>query len=161
MPLLVVKSIWFNYDVNILLCGSGASGKISLVYCLQVQHVALSPTRDYQCRNLSLGFVTKARVCKVMNQKWSLGVTFHAPRRLGIWESVKIEPPHYQMDSQLWELEFQWTPKSSGSDCRGQNPLDWGALYIIEKLLELRCLKWACMTHLDIWNTSYGQKKGR
>ncbi len=24
-----------------------------------------------------------------------------------------------------------------------------------------RCLKWACITHLDIWNTSYGQKKGR
>ncbi len=27
--------------------------------------------------------------------------------------------------------------------------------------MELRCLKWACMIHLDIWNTSYGQKKGR
>ncbi len=24
-----------------------------------------------------------------------------------------------------------------------------------------RCLKWVHMTHLDIWNTSYGQKKGR
>jgi len=39
--------------------------------------------------------------------------------------------------------------------------MNWGFLYIIEKLLELRCLKWARMTHLDIWNTSYGQKKGR
>jgi len=27
--------------------------------------------------------------------------------------------------------------------------------------LELRCLKWARMTPLDIWNTSYGPKKGR
>jgi hypothetical protein len=27
--------------------------------------------------------------------------------------------------------------------------------------LEPRCLKWARMTHLNIWNTSYGQKKGR
>jgi hypothetical protein len=27
--------------------------------------------------------------------------------------------------------------------------------------LECRCLEWACMTHLNIWNTSYGQKKGR
>jgi hypothetical protein len=27
--------------------------------------------------------------------------------------------------------------------------------------LKCRWLKWACMTHLDIWNTSYGQKKGR
>jgi hypothetical protein len=39
--------------------------------------------------------------------------------------------------------------------------LDWDVLYIIEKLLKHRCLKWACMTHLDTWNTSYGQKKGR
>jgi hypothetical protein len=36
-----------------------------------------------------------------------------------------------------------------------------GVLYIIEKLLEPRCLKWACIAHLDIWNTSYDQKKGR
>jgi len=27
--------------------------------------------------------------------------------------------------------------------------------------LKLRCLKQARMTHLDIWNTSYGQKKGQ
>jgi hypothetical protein len=39
--------------------------------------------------------------------------------------------------------------------------MDWRVIYIIEKLLKLRCLKWARITHLDIWNTSYGQKKGR
>jgi len=39
--------------------------------------------------------------------------------------------------------------------------MDGGFLYIIEKILKLRCLKWACMTHLDIWHTSYGQKNGR
>jgi hypothetical protein len=44
---------------------------------------------------------------------------------------------------------------------RGQNPLDWKVFYIIENLLKLKCLKWARMTHLDIWNISYGQKKGR
>jgi hypothetical protein len=27
--------------------------------------------------------------------------------------------------------------------------------------LERRCLKWSCMTHLNISNTSYGQKKGQ
>jgi hypothetical protein len=27
--------------------------------------------------------------------------------------------------------------------------------------LKQRCLKWARIAHLDIWNTSYGQKKGR
>jgi hypothetical protein len=63
------------------------------------------------------------------------------------------------------ELESQWTSsgllESLESDCRGQNPSHWRAIYIAEKLLKRRCLKWACMTHLDIWNTSYGQKKGR
>jgi len=39
--------------------------------------------------------------------------------------------------------------------------MDWKVLYIIEKPLELRCPKWVRITHLDIWNTSYGQKKGR
>jgi hypothetical protein len=27
--------------------------------------------------------------------------------------------------------------------------------------LKYRCLKWVCIAHLDIWNISYGQKKGR
>jgi hypothetical protein len=39
--------------------------------------------------------------------------------------------------------------------------MDRGIPYIIEKLLELRCLKWVCMTRLDTSNTSYDQKKGR
>jgi hypothetical protein len=60
-----------------------------------------------------------------------------------------------------WELESRWSPESSKSNYRGQNSLNWSIPYIIGKLLELRCLKWACMTHLDIWNTSYGQKKSR
>jgi hypothetical protein len=34
-------------------------------------------------------------------------------------------------------------------------------LYIIKKILERKCLKWVRITHLDIWNTSYGQKKGQ
>jgi hypothetical protein len=59
----------------------------------------------------------------------------------------------------LWELESRWTFESSGSNCKGQNPLDWEVPYIVGKFFELRCLKWDRMTHLDIWNTSYGQKK--
>jgi len=38
--------------------------------------------------------------------------------------------------------------------------MDWRVPYIIRKFLECRCLKWAHMIHLDIWNTSYDQKKG-
>jgi hypothetical protein len=37
----------------------------------------------------------------------------------------------------------------------------WRVFYIIEKILERRYLKWACIAHLNIWNTSYGQKNGQ
>jgi hypothetical protein len=60
-----------------------------------------------------------------------------------------------------WELESRWTPESLESDRKGQNLSPRRVIYIIGKLLKLKYLKWACMTHLDIWNTTYGQKKGR
>jgi len=100
------------------------------------------------CRNPSLGLVTKARACKVMGQE---GIP-------GVKESVREWTLTLPRELPLWEL---WTSKFSKSNCRGQNPLDWRVFYIIRKLLKLRCLKWARMTHLDIWNTSYGQKKGQ
>jgi hypothetical protein len=61
----------------------------------------------------------------------------------------------------FWELESRWTPETSKSDCNAQNPSPWRVIYIIGKLLKRRCPKWARMTHLDICNTSYDQKKGR
>jgi len=73
-----------------------------------------------------------------------------------MWES---EPSHSQGNSK-WEFESRRTPESLRNDCRDQNPLVWRVLYIIKKLLKRKCLKWARITHLDIWNTSYGQKKG-
>jgi hypothetical protein len=67
----------------------------------------------------------------------------------------------------FWELEFQWTPKFLEGDSKGQNSLDWKKIlyhwnffYTIEKLLKRNCLKWAHMSHLNVKNTSYGQKKG-
>jgi hypothetical protein len=39
--------------------------------------------------------------------------------------------------------------------------MDYDILYIIRNFLERRCLKWARIIHLDIWNTSYGEKKGQ
>ncbi len=65
----------------------------------------------------------------------------HAPE-IGTWESSE-------------------TPETSEFDCRGQNTLHWGVLYIIEKLSKCRYRKWARMGHLDICSTSYGKKKGR
>jgi hypothetical protein len=65
-----------------------------------------------------------------------------------------------QRELPLLELEYRWTLEFSESNCKGQNSLNWSASYIIRKILERRCLKWARMTHLNIWSTSYGQKKG-
>jgi len=79
----------------------------------------------------------------------------------GVQESVREWTLTLPRELPLWELESRWTPESLESDCKGQNLMDWKVPYIIEFFLKRRCLKWAHMTHLDIWNTSYGQKKGQ
>jgi hypothetical protein len=63
--------------------------------------------------------------------------SFTLPRELPLW-GVGVP-----VDSR-WTLEFL------ECDFRGQNSLDSGVPYIIGKILKHRCLKWACMTHLDI-----------
>jgi hypothetical protein len=107
----------------------------------------------HRCCNPSLGVATKVRACKGVGQEGSLGVTSHAPGSVGECEGSKWAPTLGVGISMI--LEF------SKSNCNAQNPLDWRIIYIIEKLLERRCLKWSHMTHLDTSNTSYGQKKGR
>ncbi len=68
---------------------------------------------------------------------------------------------HTPKELPLWELESRWTPKFSENNYKGQNLMNWRVRHIIGNILELRCLKWARMTHLDTSNTSYGEKKGR
>jgi hypothetical protein len=75
-------------------------------------------------------------------------------------ESVKEWTLTLPKELPLWELESWWTLECLESDFKGQNPMAWKVLYTIGKLLKLRCLKWVRITHLDIENTSYGQKKG-
>jgi hypothetical protein len=62
---------------------------------------------------------------------------------------------------EMWTWESFGTPKSLKFNCKGQNTLHWGVLYIIGKLSKCRCCKWACLSHLDICSISYGKKKGR
>ncbi len=80
---------------------------------------------------------------------------------LGVQKSVREWTLTLPKELSIWELESLWTPKFSKNNRKGQNSLDWGVSYIIRNLLKRKCLKWICMTHLNIWNTSYGQKKGR
>jgi len=78
-----------------------------------------------------------------------------------VWGSVREWTLTLPRQLPLWEMESRWTPETSESDSKGQTSMSCGVLYIIGKLLERRCLKWARIAHLDIWNTSYGQKKGQ
>jgi hypothetical protein len=72
------------------------------------------------------------------------------------WKSVKET---HTPEMGTWE-SFE-TLETSELDYRGQNTLHWGVFYIIGKLWKFRCRKWARMGHLDIYCTSYVQKKGR
>ncbi len=47
-----------------------------------------------------------------------------------------------------WEMESRWTFKTLESDFRDKNAMDCYVLYIIGKILERRCLKWA---RLLVW----------
>jgi hypothetical protein len=58
-------------------------------------------------------------------------------------------------------LESSGTLETLELDCRGQNTLPWGVLYILGKVLKSRCRKWPHRSHSDICNTSYGRKKGQ
>jgi hypothetical protein len=76
-------------------------------------------------------------------------------------ESVREWTFTFPRELPPWEFASHWTLECLESDLKGQNSVHWRVICIIEKLLKHICLKWAHMTHLDIWNTSYGQKKGQ
>jgi hypothetical protein len=78
-----------------------------------------------------------------------------------VYESVREWTLTLPRQLPLWEMESRWTPKTSESNLRGQISMACGALYINGNLLKHRCLKWARIAHLNIWNTSYDQKKGQ
>jgi hypothetical protein len=102
--------------------------------------------------------MTKARGCKVEGQEGDPGALHMLPGVQKVWGN---EPSHSQVTSHVGNWSPKRTPESSKRNCRGPNSLPRRVLYIIENILKCRCLKWARIAHLDIWNTSYGQKKGR
>jgi hypothetical protein len=128
---------------------------------------------------LALGSQPRLRGCKVAGQEeGSPGVKAKALQGCGpkrkprnhitysreckkVWGSVREWTLTLPRQILLWEMESRWTPEILESNCTGQTSISCGVFYIIGKLLERRCLKWARIAHLDIWNVSYGQKKGR
>jgi hypothetical protein len=79
---------------------------------------------------------------------------------LGVQRVWGNEPSHSQVNSHVGSWSLERTPGFLERDCKGQNSLPWGVLYMIGKLLKCKCLKWARIAHLDIWNTRYGQMNG-
>jgi hypothetical protein len=114
---------------------------------------------NYSCyRNPSIGLATKAKGCKVASQReaGSHVACFRECKR--VWGN---RPSHSQGNSHFgsWSLGGLLNFQSAITRVKTHRIEEF--LYIIGKLLKHKCLKWARMTHLDIWNTSYGQKKGR
>jgi len=58
------------------------------------------------------------------------------------------------------DLESSETPECLEFDSKAENTSPWGVLDVIGKILKRRCPKCPRITHLDICNPSYGQKKG-
>ncbi len=115
----------------------------SLSHCAHIKDIILivylRHLNKLGCRNPSLGLATKARAYKVAGKKEARE-----------WRKMSgNEPSHFQGSFHFESLESQWTLKFSKSDCKGQNQMNWRFFYIIGKLLKRKCLKWACMTHLD------------
>jgi hypothetical protein len=102
--------------------------------------------------------MTKARAWKGVNQECNPKAVFTL---LGMWESVREWAHTLPSGFPLWELEFSWNPEFLNIHLKGQNSLDWRYPYTTGNFLRLKCLKWTHIIYLNIYNTSYGQKKGQ
>jgi hypothetical protein len=94
---------------------------------------------------LVLGSRPRQGLAKVRT-KSEARITFHTPRNVGECEGMNPHTPKWILILGVW---VQWISKFLEDNFKGQNSLDWQVSYIIENLLELRCPKWAHMTHLD------------
>jgi hypothetical protein len=107
---------------------------------------------------LALGLRPRQKGLQGCRPRGSPWVTSHTPGSVRKCEGVNPHTPKATLtlgdgvpvDSQNFRERFE-----------GQNSMACGIIYIIEKLLERRCLKRSRIAHLNIWNTSYGQKKGQ
>jgi hypothetical protein len=79
-----------------------------------------------------------------------------------------MSQPHFELSVRM-KLTLpkvgSWSPpglpKTQSSIARVKTPCIGAVLDVIGKVLKFKCPKWPRMSHLDIYNPSYGQKKGR
>jgi hypothetical protein len=107
---------------------------------------------------LALGSWPKQRVARLQAKRktWE---SHHM--LLGVPKSVREWTLTLPSELPCWELESQMDSRIFKTRLQGSKPIgSKSSLYHWKKLLKRRYWKWACIAHLDIWNTSYGQKKG-
>jgi hypothetical protein len=107
---------------------------------------------------LTLGSQPRQGVTRVRVKKETWESHHILPGMQRVWGH---EPSHSQVNSHVGSWSPQWTSEFLECNCRGQNSLLRKVIYITGKLLKRRCQKWARISHLNICNTSYGQKKNR
>ncbi len=142
----------------LLACGYSLWIKLlSSAYGYYFWLLAISYLRVYVV-TLALGSWPGQGVERLRAKEEDPKVTSHA------FESAKnVREWTFTLTSELpcWELESQKNSQTFKVQLQGQNFSPWNVFYIIGKLLKLRCLIWARITHLVIFNTSYDQKKGQ
>jgi hypothetical protein len=118
-----------------------------------------------ECRNPSIWLATKARGLRGCGPRSRPGSHITCSRECKEFRECEGMNPHTPKWTPMLGVGESWsperTPEISESVLRGQNTMACYDLYINGKLLKCKCLKWARIVHLDIWNTSYGQKKVR
>ncbi len=107
------------------------------------------------CFNINFGLVIKVGAQKKMKD-----------RRM-CWNSHTFDYGKMQkkwiFEISKWESLGSWSSKLFwifGTKCRWQIIFKLNKFYIIDFFLKCRCQRWACAFHLEIWNSSYDQKKG-
>jgi hypothetical protein len=125
----------------------------------------LGKSWDWSCRNRSIWLATKARRLRGCGPRSRPESHITCSRECKKCKECEGVNPHTPKWTPMLGVGESWSPKrtpeTSESVLRGQNSMAGCAPYINGKLLKSRCLKWARIAHLDIWNTSYGQKKAR
>jgi hypothetical protein len=101
--------------------------------CASVNSLQLQHTWKHDCRNLSLGLMTKARACKSVRQEGGLGGTSYTPESAGERERMNLHTPKWtptwgvrvMMDSQIFK---EWL--------QGSKPIGWKNYFYHWKAIE-------------------------
>jgi hypothetical protein len=96
----------------------------------------------------SLG--AKAKALEGCGPRGNPGVITYSREFKEAWGSVREWTLTLPRQLPFGEKESRWTLETSEGELKDQISMDCCALYTVEKLLKLRCLKWACIAHLDI-----------